>query len=260
MLKINKKYYLNLNFYKKRGILLKCVINNSGVFMAARQKSTAMEIAYNLILEKIINERLTPGTPLREEHLAEEFGISSTPVREAFRSLEHEGWVQRIPYRGTCLRTFSEAEIVDLYLLREAIEGVAVKLAVERASEEDWNLLAEAIAEDAHYLAELKKGNQRCMPSYDSDRLFHQAIITAAHSPILLDRNMTLRAQLNLIALTSNIDTTLEDVEQVHEEHKMIFDAMKRNWADAAEKLLRQHIVRASRKFQNILLRPSAVK
>ena len=75
--------------------------------MTIRKKSTAMEMAYNLILEKITRERLVPGTPLREEHLAEEFGISTTPIREAFRSLEYEGWVQRIPYRGTCLRTFT---------------------------------------------------------------------------------------------------------------------------------------------------------
>lgn len=219
--------------------------------MTARKKSTAMEIAYNLILEKITNEQLAPGTPLREEHLAEEFGISTTPVREAFRSLEHDGWVQRIPYRGTCLRTFTEEEILDLYLLREAIEGIAVKLAVERATPEDWQLLADAVAADAQYLADLKASNQKCVPSYDSDRLFHHAIIKAAHSPVLLDRNTTLRAQVNLIALTGQGETSIEDIEQVHEEHKMIFDAMKRRWADAAEKLLREHIANASSKFQN---------
>lgn len=218
--------------------------------MTAHKKSTAMEIAYNLILEKITNEQLAPGTPLREEHLAEEFGISTTPVREAFRSLEHDGWVQRIPYRGTCLRTFTEEEILDLYLLREAIEGIAVKLAVERATPEDWQLLADAVAADAQYLIDLKNGKQKCVPSYDSDRLFHQAIIKAAHSPMLLDRNTTLRAQVNLIALTGKGETSIEDVEQVHEEHKMIFDAMKRRWADAAEKLLREHIANASSKFQ----------
>ena len=218
--------------------------------MAARQKSTAMEIAYNLILEKITKEHLAPGTPLREEHLAEEFGISTTPIREAFRSLEHDGWVQRIPYRGTCLKTFTNDEIIDMYLLREAIEGIAVKLAVQRATAEDWQQLANAIAADAQYVFDLKKSNQKCISSYDTDLLFHQAIITASHSPILLSRNTILRSQLHLIALAGQVETSIEDVEQVHEEHKMIFDAMKRNWADAAEKLLREHIARACSKFQ----------
>lgn len=218
--------------------------------MTARQKSTAMEIAYNLILEKIISERMMPGTPLREEHLAEEFGISSTPIREAFRSLEHAGWVQRIPYRGTCLKTFSKEEVLDLYLFREAMEGLAVRLAVERATPEDWQHLADAVLADAEYLSELQKSDRKCTSSYKTDHLFHQAIITAAHSPLLLDRNTALRAQLNLINLTSNIAVTFDDVKQVHEEHKMIYDAMKRGWTDAAEKLLRQHISRASSKFQ----------
>ena len=218
--------------------------------MAARQKSTAMEIAYNLILEKITKEHLAPGTPLREEHLAEEFGISTTPIREAFRSLEHDGWVQRIPYRGTCLKTFTNDEITDLYLLREAIEGIAVKLAVQRATDEDWQKLSDAVAADAQYVLDLKKSDQKCISSYDTDLLFHQAIITAAHSPILLNRNTILRSQLNLIALAGQVETSIEDVEQVHEEHKMIFDAMKRNWADAAEKLLREHIAHACSKFQ----------
>ena len=217
--------------------------------MASGQKATAMEMAYNLILQKIIRERLTPGTPLREEHLAEEFGISTTPVREAFRSLEHDGWVQRIPYRGTCLKTFTKEEIVDLYLLREAIEGLAVRLAVERADAQDWETLTQAVLADAAYVEALRKGEQKCAPAYDSDWDFHRAIITAAHSPVLLHRNTTLRAQLNLIALACQTETTLDDVTLVHEEHKLIYNAMERGWADAAEKLLRRHIADARRKY-----------
>ena len=159
-------------------------------------------------------------------------------------------FIQRIPYRGTCLKTFTDDEITDLYLLREAIEGIAVKLAVQRATDEDWQKLSDAVAADAQYVLDLKKSDQKCISSYDTDLLFHQAIITAAHSPILLNRNTILRSQLNLIALAGQVETSIEDVEQVHEEHKMIFDAMKRNWADAAEKLLREHIAHACSKFQ----------
>ncbi len=218
--------------------------------MTICKKSTAMEMAYNLILEKITRERLVPGTPLREEHLAEEFGISTTPIREAFRSLEYEGWVQRIPYRGTCLRTFTNEEVIDLYLLREALEGIAVKLAIERASSEDWQLLEDAINVETLFIDTLQNGQQKIQSFYDCDRLFHQAIIAAAHSSILLERNTTLRAQLTLLVLSSQIKNSVEEIKQVHEEHKMIFDAMKRNWADAAEKLLREHIAHACSKFQ----------
>ena len=223
--------------------------------MANSKKSTAMEIAYSLILEKITRERLAPGTPLREEHLADEFGISTTPIREAFRSLEYEGWVQRIPYRGTCLRTFTNEEVIDLYLLREALEGIAVKLAIERASTEDWQLLADAIDAETEFIDTLKNGQQKIQSFYDCDRLFHQAIITATHSSILQERNTTLRSQLTLLVLSSQIKNSVEEIKQVHEEHKMIFDAMQRHWADAAEKLLREHIASASSKFQKKMMK-----
>ena len=218
--------------------------------MTIRKKSTAMEMAYNLILQKITRERLVPGTPLREEHLAEEFGISTTPIREAFRSLEYEGWVQRIPYRGTCLRTFTAEEVTDLYLLREALEGIAVKLAIERASSEDWQLLEDAIDAETRFIESLQSDQPKILSFYDCDRLFHQVIVAAAHSSILLERNTTLRAQLTLLVLSSQIQNSIEEIKLIHEEHKMIFDAMKRNWADAAEKLLREHIAHACSKFQ----------
>ena len=218
--------------------------------MANSKKSTAMEIAYNLILEKITRERLAPGTPLREEHLAEEFGISTTPIREAFRSLEYEGWVQRIPYRGTCLRSFTNEEVMDLYRLREALEGIAVKLAIERATAEDWQQLEDTINAEIQFIATLENDSPQYQSFYDMDRLFHQAIVTAAHSPILQERNTTLRTQLTLLVLSSQLKNSIEEIKQIHEEHKMIFDAMKRNWADAAEKLLRAHIAMASSKFQ----------
>lgn len=218
--------------------------------MTIRKKSTAMEMAYNLILQKITRERLVPGTPLREEHLAEEFGISTTPIREAFRSLEYEGWVQRIPYRGTCLRTFTAEEVTDLYLLREALEGIAVKLAIERASSEDWQLLEDAIDAETRFIESLQSDQPKILSFYDCDRLFHQAIVAAAHSSILLERNTTLRAQLTLLVLSSQIQNSIEEIKLIHEEHKMIFDAMKRNWAGAAEKLLREHIAHACSKFQ----------
>ena len=76
------------------------------------KKNTRADQVYNLIIQKVINERLLPGTPLREDHLAAEFGVSSTPVREAFRKLEQNGWIQSKPYCGSYIRHFTIEEIV----------------------------------------------------------------------------------------------------------------------------------------------------
>ena len=217
--------------------------------MTAKVKSTAMEMAYNLILQKVVRERMAPGTPLREEHLAEEFGISPTPVREALRSLEHEGWVQRVPYKGACLRKFSLDEIIDLYYLREALEGTAIRLALLRADASDWERLQKAIDADSRYLIEQPVEQNNCPASYNSDWDFHRAIVEASHSPLLLERNTTLRSQLSVLTLSSCEDTPVDYALRVHEEHRMIYDAMCRNWPDIAEKLLRQHISSGRERF-----------
>ena len=127
---------------------------------------------------------------------------------------------------------------------------IAVKQAIERASSEDQQLLEDAINAETQFIDTLPNRQQKIQNFYDCDRLFHQAIIAAAHSSILLERNTTLRAQLTLLVLSSQIKNSVVEIKQVHEEHKMIFDAMKRNWSDAAEKLLREHIAHAGSKFQ----------
>lgn len=226
--------------------------------MAAQPKSTAMEMAYNLILQKIVRERMKPGTPLREEHLAEEFGISPTPVREALRSLEYENWVQRVPYKGACLRKFSLDEVIDLYYLREALEGTAIRLALLRASYEDWQKLQDAIEADRKYLSEQPSEQTACPASYNSDWDFHRAIVEASHSSLLLERNTTLRSQLSVLTISCSEDIPLDYAVRVHEEHRMIYDAMRRNWPDIAEKLLRQHIASGRERFCELFARNNA--
>ncbi|MEI8245789.1 MAG: GntR family transcriptional regulator [Lentisphaerota bacterium] len=213
------------------------------------KKETSMEIAYNRILQKIINERMNPGTPLREDHLAKEFGFSSTPVREAFRRLEHEGWIQSFPYKGSFLKNFTTEEVKDLYLLREAIECIAVSQAIEKATAKDWAKIADALRMEKEYIAAPERDGNETMPSLSPDIDFHNAIVCAAHSSLLLYRNNTLRAQLNCIYLSSRIKTTHEELIAVYDEHSMIYQSMRRGWGNIAEDLIRRHISSARIKY-----------
>ena len=217
------------------------------------KKETAMEIAYNRILQKIINEKLKPGTPLREDHLAEEFGFSSTPIREAFRRLEHEGWIQSFPYRGSFLKNFTPKEVKDLYLLREAIECIAVGQAIEKATAKDWIRIEEALKMEKKYIDDIdtvaQGDGKQIMPSISPDIDFHNAIVCASHSSLLLDRNNTLRAQLNCIYLSATIKTTSEELVSVYDEHTMIYQSMRRGWGNVAEDLIRRHISSGRTKY-----------
>lgn len=75
---------------------------------------------------------VSPGDALRQTNLAERYGVSPTPVREALRILEAEGTVQRSPHKGATVAQSSERSIEDLYRLRAATESLATRLAVER--------------------------------------------------------------------------------------------------------------------------------
>src|SRR5947209_16259053 len=89
-----------------------------------------------------MGDRLPPGTELSEVALSRELGVSRGPLREAIGRLAAEGLVTVRPRRGAVVRSLSEEEFLELYQVREALEGMAVKLAVPRLSEEDFEALA----------------------------------------------------------------------------------------------------------------------
>lgn len=92
--------------------------------------------AYEVIKRKIVNGEITPGTKLQEDRLAEELGISRTPIREALSRLAQEGLVEIIPRRGTYVVEFSLFDIVHLLEIREALEGMAARLAATNIARE----------------------------------------------------------------------------------------------------------------------------
>lgn len=219
--------------------------------MTKNKKETLQEIAYQRILEKIINEKMKPCSPLREEHLAVEFGLSATPVREAFRRLEHEGWLQSFPYRGSFIKEFTKEEIKDLYLLREAIETVAVSETIKNATKKDLAEIEKALDSEKSYIGNLKilqSNTNSYMPTLEPDLDFHYAIVKASHSAMLIHRSDTLRAQLNCMLLACNISNSIEEIEETYEEHSMIYQAITKAWIDIAENLIRKHISKAKAK------------
>jgi len=216
------------------------------------KKNTRADQVYNLIIQKVINERLLPGTPLREDHLAAEFGVSSTPVREAFRKLEQNGWIQSKPYCGSYIRHFTIEEIEELYQLREADECLAISLASERATEQEMKEVRDALDAADEYVRESEKKGVY-LPTFLTDLDFHRAIIRASHSEALIFRSDAFAPQIKLMNLSIERSTTLEQLQLEGEEHELIYQALKRRWADSAVSLLKNHIREACRKHVEYL-------
>jgi DNA-binding GntR family transcriptional regulator len=113
--------------------------------MTPEGRTTVAEEVHRALKREILTLGLRPGTPLREQELAERHGTSRVPVREACARLEQEGLITRIPYKGYSVSRISMREIFDSFELRLLLETRAAECAVERADEEGVERL-EALA------------------------------------------------------------------------------------------------------------------
>src|SRR5215218_8543921 len=103
----------------------------------ALERSAAADAVYDALREAIVAKRLSPGDRLAEEQLAKQFGVSRTPVREALLRLEAEQFAARVARRGLVVRPIPEREVLEVYAVRAALDGLAASLAAEQATPPD---------------------------------------------------------------------------------------------------------------------------
>ena len=190
--------------------------------------------AYDRFREALHQGVLAPGQRVLETEIAERFGMSRTPVREAIRRLQAEGLVTPLPGRGLCVARYDHAEMEELYVTREALEGIAARLAAANAGRPDIALLQRLVTEEAGLPAgALAEHNRR----------FHRALHQAAHNRYLL---RSLSALSDALALLG--PTTLEQPGRAgaaQAEHAAIVAAVARRDEAAAEAAARAHIAAA---------------
>lgn len=195
---------------------------------------------YEELSKAIRNGELPPGSAINQEEIASRLGVSATPVREALRTLEAGGLVTYLPHRGATVATLDPKEVSELYLLRARVEGLATRLATERASEEEIEYIAElhsdlearVTADDGNNLASL-------------NRAFHFAIYERAQSRLLLSHIKALWSMFSPRSYDTYWTRRLRLPEFVRE-HGQIVEAMRARDSDAADFLMHQHIARVA--------------
>lgn len=190
--------------------------------------------AYERIRESILVGDFAPGQILSENALAERFGASRTPIREALHRLEIETLVERAG-RSVRVRETSPEEILDIYYVRISLEGAAAKGAAERASELDIARLRVA----ANDLANAETPRNRAQ----TNRRFHELLWAASHSPTLID----LLERLN-VHLIRHPRTTFERESRWREalaEHEDILAAIVARDSVEAQRLAEAHMTAA---------------
>jgi DNA-binding GntR family transcriptional regulator len=107
----------------------------------------AAETAYAVLREAIVTNALAPGTRLRADDLAKQLGVSKTPVREALRKLQAEELIAVQPGTGLSVKVLSEQELFDIYYIREALEGMAARLAADNRGPLELSELRHVLAD-----------------------------------------------------------------------------------------------------------------
>lgn len=193
--------------------------------------------AYALLRAAIRDGTLTPGLRLTETDLAARFGVSRTPIRQAIARLEAEGLLTHEPRRGLSVTRPDHGQVVELYVMREILEGAAARLAAQHASEMELAAMAELVAgeppafADARRLAAL---NQR----------LHGMLYLAAHNRYLLRSLEQLSATM---ALLPSLLTQGGRAAEAHAEHGVLIEALRRRDGAAAEQAARRHARAAQR-------------
>lgn len=190
---------------------------------------------FNELGKDILQGRLKPGEKLSEQQVCEMYGLSRTPVREAFRQLEMGGLIETIPNRGAFIVGMTDRDISDIYEMRKSYEIIAVRWAVERATDEDLRKIEEAYEFMEFYT--MKKDADK-MLNINMD--FHNLIYKAAHNRMLYH---TLSIyQFYMKQLKTNNAYLTDRLIDVLAEHKMIINALVEKDAEGAAEAVAAHL------------------
>ena len=191
---------------------------------------------YEAIKERILGNRLRPGNKLTDQELAQMLGVSRTPVREALERLHQEGFVVHIPRRGCFVAEIDAEEASELYELREALELHALRRTAAKGL--TAGQVRQLGALTRAYAGLVKDDSTRARLLVDRD--FHLALAGAAGNRALSRSLEAVFERLVLKMRTEGFRTSRG--KEALGEHMSLFDALRRQNFDEAEKLLVRHI------------------
>jgi DNA-binding GntR family transcriptional regulator len=216
---------------------------------AERRRVFREEIREQLI-DDILGGRLPPGTRIVETRLARRFGVSQAPVREALRDLALFGFVVTSAFRGTQVRKISMQDLVEMYPIRAALEGLAARGAATRIDDSELTRLDELIAQ---MRAAARRGDQRA--HVDADFAFHHAIVKASDNRMLEQIWQTLRLATTTGVTHSMSQMTHRSLQEIGERHVPVLAALRSRDPRTAEAAMCAHIEEPGEWIVNALKR-----
>ncbi len=205
--------------------------------LRVHKRKSLREEVYQSLRKSILHGKLKAGQRLIEERLADQVGISRTPVREAFHKLERDELVTRLPKGGFAVREFTKEDVKEIFGIRSALESYAAYLATFHIGPDRISILEKKLkeSEDA-----LDKGNHDKVVQLHTE--FHDLLYKSCKSKKLVEmistfRDYFYRYRSALLHIENAIRTSNED-------HRQMLEAMKKKKPRLAERLVRKHLER----------------
>lgn len=196
------------------------------------------EIVLEALKDAIVNGKLKPGERLMEQQVAEELGVSRTPVREAIRKLENEGFIIIIPRKGAYVSDISLKDIAQVFEVRAAMEALAAGLAAQRIADDQMEKLERKLVEVKNAVDNSDLDN---IIQFDTD--FHEIIYDASRNDRLVQILNNLREQIQRYRTASLASPgRLKDTLREHQE---LVDAISTRNVALAQKVAKEHIENA---------------
>jgi DNA-binding GntR family transcriptional regulator len=214
---------------------------------------TLSDQAYVALREAITTGRFEPGARLTERSLADELGVSPTPVREALRRLEHERLIERDAVRTIRVADPTIPRLYELTLIEAALRGVAARLAAERAS----------VAERAEIIGMCDRADaMQAAPGLEAHaadllkltRRFHELVDLASHNEHLIDMIATATAfdWAFRVKWSASVHRDAASLRRSLDQHRAIASAVHDGDGDAAEQTMRDHILQRTTAFLDV--------
>ncbi|MDN3526203.1 GntR family transcriptional regulator [Halomonas sabkhae] len=214
------------------------MINVSTTTAPASEVRTLAERVFQQLQDAIVRGELAPGSKITEPGLAQSYGISRGPLREAMRRLEAHRLIERVPHVGARVVKLSIKELLELFDVREALESMAARLAAESMSAEEIAGLREVLAVHERQ-ADLQRGEAYYQREGDLD--FHYRIVQGSHNRMLM--GLLCDDLYYLVRMyRTQFSASGSRPQRAFVEHHRIVDAIEAGDAELAELLMRRHV------------------
>lgn len=203
--------------------------------------------AYTNLRQQITTGQLAPGAVVSEASLAKQLGLSRTPIGEALRRLSHEGLVEQVPRFGTIVRRITSAELMELFEIREALEGMAARKAAEQITSnavEELRTLCDSIGtelEKAEVENATRVEGEALRRFLSADLAFHMLIIASAGNRRLTEMTENTRSISSMFNAQRG-EHSVARIRSANAAHREIVEALASRDGDTAQRLVIEHI------------------